>query len=38
MSVNLTDPKFHDENAAREWFKSSRWPDCQLSNWEEFLV
>jgi len=27
MSVNLTDPKFHDENAAREWFESSRWPD-----------
>jgi transposase-like protein len=27
MNVNLTDPKFHDENAAREWFEQSRWPN-----------
>lgn len=27
MNVNLTDPRFHDENTAREWFELSRWPD-----------
>lgn len=26
MNINLTEAKFHDENAAREWFESSRWP------------
>ena len=26
MNVNLTDSKFHDENAARDWFESYRWP------------
>jgi transposase-like protein len=26
MNINLTDAKFHDENAAREWFEASRWP------------
>jgi transposase-like protein len=27
MTVNLTDPKFHDETKAREWFEAKRWPD-----------
>jgi transposase-like protein len=27
MTVNLTDPKFHDENVAREWLEAKRWPD-----------
>jgi transposase-like protein len=27
MNVDLTDPKFHDEDAAREWLEASRWPD-----------
>jgi len=27
MSVNLTLPMFHDEDAAREWFEAARWPD-----------
>src|SRR5580658_1484880 len=26
MAVNLTDPIFHDENAAREHFETIRWP------------
>ena len=26
MNIDLTDPKFHDENQAREWFELSRWP------------
>jgi transposase-like protein len=26
MNIDLTDPKFHDENQAREWFEQSRWP------------
>ena len=26
MNIDLTDAKFHDENAAREWFEASRWP------------
>lgn len=26
MNINLTDAKFHDEDAAREWFEASRWP------------
>ena len=25
--TNLTDPRFHDEDAAREWFEAARWPD-----------
>ncbi len=27
MNIDLTDPKFHDENQAREWFEQSRWPN-----------
>lgn len=27
MNIDLTDPKFHDENQAREWFELSRWPN-----------
>jgi transposase-like protein len=27
MSVDLTDPIFHDEEAARKYFESIRWPD-----------
>ena len=27
MSVNLTDPIFHDEEAARAYFETIRWPD-----------
>jgi len=27
MNIDLTDPRFHDENAAREWFELSRWPN-----------
>lgn len=27
MNIDLTDAKFHDENAAREWFELSRWPN-----------
>ena len=27
MTVNLTDPIFHDEAKAREWLETSRWPD-----------
>jgi len=27
MNVDLTDPKFHDENAAREWLEAKRWPN-----------
>jgi transposase-like protein len=27
MNIDLTDPKFHDENAAREWFERKGWPD-----------
>ncbi len=27
MNVNLTEPKFHDEDAARQWFEGSRWPN-----------
>lgn len=23
----LTEPRFHDENAARDWFEAARWPD-----------
>lgn len=26
MNINLTDPMFHDEDRAREWFESKRWP------------
>jgi transposase-like protein len=26
MSIDLTDPMFHDEAAAREWLEASRWP------------
>jgi transposase-like protein len=26
MTVDLTDPRFHDEDAARDWFEASRWP------------
>ncbi len=38
MSVNLTDPKFHDEDKAREWLESVRWangafcPHCGAVN------
>lgn len=27
MNIDLTDAKFHDENAARVWFEQSRWPN-----------
>jgi transposase-like protein len=28
MGTNkFTDPRFHDENAARAWFEATRWPD-----------
>jgi transposase-like protein len=27
LDINLTDAKFHNENAAREWFEASRWPN-----------
>ncbi len=27
MSINLTDPMFHDEEAARFYFEAQRWPD-----------
>ncbi len=27
MNVDLTDPKFHDEDKAREWLEATRWPD-----------
>jgi len=27
MTVNLTDPIFHDENKAREWLEEKRWPN-----------
>ena len=27
MNINLTAPEFHGENAAREWFEQSRWPN-----------
>jgi transposase-like protein len=27
VNIDLTDAKFHDENAAREWFEQSRWPN-----------
>ena len=27
MTINLTDPIFHDENAAREHFEAIRWPN-----------
>lgn len=27
MSIDLTEPKFHDENQAREWFEECRWPN-----------
>ena len=27
MNIDLTAAKFHDENAAREWFEESRWPN-----------
>ena len=27
MSIDLTDPIFHDENKAREWLESYRWPN-----------
>ena len=27
MTVNLTDPIFHDEDAARRHFEALRWPD-----------
>ncbi len=26
MTVDLTDPIFHDQDAARAWFETSRWP------------
>ena len=26
MTVDLTNPMFHDVDAAREWLESSRWP------------
>ena len=26
MSIDLTDPMFHDEEKAREWLEASRWP------------
>ena len=27
MSIDLTDPMFHDEAKAREWLEASRWPN-----------
>lgn len=27
MNIDLTAPKFHDENMARKWFEMSRWPN-----------
>lgn len=27
MAIDLTNPIFHDEDAAREWLESQRWPD-----------
>ncbi|MGD9617532.1 MAG: transposase [Alphaproteobacteria bacterium] len=27
MTVDLTDPIFHDEDAARRHFEATRWPD-----------
>lgn len=27
MTLDLTDPIFHDENQAREWLEQSRWPN-----------
>ena len=27
MNIDLTDTKFHDENAARIWFEDTRWPN-----------
>lgn len=27
MSIDLTDPMFHDEDKAREWLEASRWPN-----------
>jgi transposase-like protein len=27
MSIDLTDPTFHDEAKAREWLEASRWPN-----------
>jgi len=27
MNVDLTDPRFHDEDKAREWLEAKRWPD-----------
>ena len=27
MNVALTDPKFHDEDKAREWLEGARWPN-----------
>ena len=27
MAVNLTDSVLHDEDAARSWFESARWPN-----------
>ncbi|HEX3994537.1 MAG TPA: transposase, partial [Acetobacteraceae bacterium] len=27
MNIDLTEARFHDENAAREWFELSRWPN-----------
>jgi transposase-like protein len=26
MNIDLTAPRFHDEDAAREWFERARWP------------
>jgi transposase-like protein len=27
VNIDLTEARFHDENAAREWFELSRWPN-----------
>jgi transposase-like protein len=27
MNIDLTEPRFHDEDAASEWFELSRWPN-----------
>jgi len=27
VDINLTDPAFHDEDKAREWFEDARWGD-----------
>jgi len=27
MNIDLTDPKFHDEDKAREWLEAKRWPN-----------